>query len=273
MQNYIDNLQCFCINLPSRTDRWSQFTNSVAPIFPKMTKVDAINGKEITQDDIQKIVTPRTLFNIGKTRKDHNNIYTYGAIGCYLSHVTIWQKMVDTDISECLIFEDDSIVNSAYFNSPEQIMSHVYDIRNESYTVAKNNNKNLIGVFYSHNATSNKKQISNNIVQLGSFYLMNAYLLTNYGAKILLKNAFPLELQVDSYISLVNLMQKDGVIYGPIKQPFIQNGGVTDIQTLCIFCNDMFCDMLSIQNNNYLLLIMLLLIILLFLLFVFVMYS
>ena len=143
MQNYINNLQCFCINLPSRTDRWNQFTNNVSHMFPKMIRVDAINGKELSQETIQKIVTPRTLFNIGKTRKDHNNIYTYGAIGCYLSHVKIWQKMVDENMSECLIFEDDSIINSAQFDSSEKVISHIYNVRNESYAVAKNNNKNF----------------------------------------------------------------------------------------------------------------------------------
>ncbi len=64
--------------------------------------------------------------------------------------------------------------------------------------------------------------------------------MTNYGAKLFLEKANPLELQIDSYMSLISVTQEDGLVLAPVVPPFKQLFSSTDIQSTCVNCYDIF---------------------------------
>src|SRR3546814_17573967 len=39
---------------------------------------------------------------------------TKGELGCYSSHFTIWREMAEQDIAQCIVHEDDTIVDWAF---------------------------------------------------------------------------------------------------------------------------------------------------------------
>lgn len=51
-----------------------------------------------------------TLQNIGVELK--NCSLTKGEIGCFLSHVSLWKKIIDNNLSYMAIFEDDIYLGS-----------------------------------------------------------------------------------------------------------------------------------------------------------------
>ena len=63
-----------------------------------------------------------TLQNIGVELK--NCSLTKGEIGCFLSHVSLWKKIIDNNLSYMAIFEDDIYLGddaSFYLNSHDWI--------------------------------------------------------------------------------------------------------------------------------------------------------
>jgi glycosyl transferase family 25 len=114
-----NDFDAYVINLPTSTDRLANFMkqyNASDLSSFDMNVYPAILGKTL---DIEKYVTPKAYQQIlisEKTglRKHHYEL-TRGAIGCYLSHLDIYKKIVNSNKDYGLIFEDDiEIPNNIY---------------------------------------------------------------------------------------------------------------------------------------------------------------
>lgn len=105
----------YLINLKRRPDRLSNFMKHYKKSdMQKQTiiKFNAIDGSnldvekcplsELARAELQQLET--TGF-----RTKHYQL-TKGAIGCYLSHVKIWEHILKNEYDTCLIFEDDAQV-------------------------------------------------------------------------------------------------------------------------------------------------------------------
>jgi len=60
--------------------------------------VDAVDGRSLTESQKQELLAPGTRMHDG-------------AIGCYLSHLKVYQAMLDEDIAVALVLEDDARVS------------------------------------------------------------------------------------------------------------------------------------------------------------------
>ena len=112
----------WCINLESRRDKWEAFQKRCLAVSPgfhqKIRRFNAVNGKVEAEysstHDIQeewdatldtKYGGNKTLLSSGQKR-----IMNAGEIGCALSHIALWRKLVATtrgDPQAWLILEDD----------------------------------------------------------------------------------------------------------------------------------------------------------------------
>lgn len=72
---------------------------------------DAIYGKDLNEDVLAKVD-----FDFYPQRFGARKALTKGELGCALSHIEVYKKMVAENIPEAIIFEDDAIV-SLYFRS------------------------------------------------------------------------------------------------------------------------------------------------------------
>ena len=97
------NMKVFIINLKESTDRRQSMIEEMKKTNLQYEFFDAVNGKDIK--NIEDVY-------------DHNYAVTkvgsplnLGEIGCCMSHLLIYKKMIDENIGRALILEDDIIIS------------------------------------------------------------------------------------------------------------------------------------------------------------------
>ncbi len=96
----------FVINLPSRPDRRRAAEAQLARAGLEATFVDAVDGRSLTPDEIRSVYD-----SFGRLRRAGKPL-TAGELGCYLSHWTIYCRMLAERIPMALVLEDDFIATS-----------------------------------------------------------------------------------------------------------------------------------------------------------------
>ena len=105
---HIDKI--FIINLPQRIERLEK----IKDLLKKLELIDnyeiynAVNGKELSDTEINKLLSITSLHSLYVESTNHKDIRTKGAIGCYLSHYNLWKEMIKRDYDNVLIIEDDA---------------------------------------------------------------------------------------------------------------------------------------------------------------------
>jgi len=264
----------FIINLKSRYDRLKNMKSLAETLNMDKNKIEifeAIVGKELKDSDIYNFLSISSLDTLHNKSTNHKDIRTRGAIGCYLSHYKIWEKIINENLNNVLIFEDDLLtdVNTKEFEDYVNFLPQDYDIALLSwfslwFDPLNNPKKNTIINNYWN------KYNSINVFGCGS------YLLSRKGAEKLIKNAFPICYQVDAYINILNDLESSFVRYIANKSLFKQNNSKTDIQVDCKECditekiNEMYKKRYNIEtfgmvnNNNSILVILIIIIAILF---------
>jgi GR25 family glycosyltransferase involved in LPS biosynthesis len=94
-----NNFDIYVINLPSSKERLVHFMNQYNNSDLVSTHINvfsAVNGKTL---ELEKYVTAKAYEQILLTektskRKYHYELSSYGAIGCYLSHINTWKEII-----------------------------------------------------------------------------------------------------------------------------------------------------------------------------------
>lgn len=213
------------INLKERTDRLTWFKNN---FFNNNLKI--FNAYDYRNVDLELLYNNKIIGKYGydtlknKKRNYHHELSSYGAIGCYMSHVNIWYNIYNNKIINTFIFEDDTIVNKNIKN--EEII-HRLKLLPNNWDIYLLSNPDLC-----YNKTLINK---NGLYKVNRFFCTNAYIINYNGAKKIIKNGnlFPINQQIDSYLSELCL-DYDLNIYihdNDIFTSFIQNQNfITDIQ-------------------------------------------
>lgn len=262
-------LTVFCINLSRRPDRWRNAKREIARMgFDQVQRFDAVDGRELNSEQlyVQTLLSPRAKNTLGKPRTDHHGIFTKGALGCYLSHVSIWEKMVKEGIPECLIFEDDILADDyrrfraltpSMYRSPtssssstrtaeeqqqerEKSLLKFYQARTRAETLSRNKGIPLTGLLYGYSDLNTFSYTDDpSLRRVYDFYGLYGYLLTRQGAELLLRQAFPIEVQLDAYIGYLCQQQPDRTILLALATPIVHHDGNvfgTDVQDICFKC-------------------------------------
>ena len=119
---FIEKTKSFVINLEKNSNRLVSFMKfySVSDLSAiDITRFNAINGKEI---DVSKYVTESAHNQILNAESNGYRMRHYeltrGAIGCFLSHVSLYNRLLTDDKKAFyLIFEDDARVPSWCINA------------------------------------------------------------------------------------------------------------------------------------------------------------
>lgn len=198
----------YYINLDSRTDRKRHFLNEIEniPILrDRITRFSAFDGKEINFDSLP----PNFVTEEGQTMVLRNAYkkfgvdLTYGALGCALSHYTLYKECLDNNYESIVIFEDDV----AYFRENfEENLLKAYELDFNEFDI-------LYLSYYKHfqgKSSYNSNIIPKNLNKDINFVInpvvlpafgCYAMLITNRGAKTLVENMFPITLQIDTEIN------------------------------------------------------------------------
>ena len=122
-ENFATQLPIYCINLDGADKRWNRVTEQFKNLGLNLNRFPAVNGKKIKNIDNTKILdTYNTNVNALCDKNIKPNLtlnLSKGEYGCALSHLGLWEKIVNENINSCIIIEDDINPNNNFTDYQE----------------------------------------------------------------------------------------------------------------------------------------------------------
>lgn len=184
----------------------------------------------------------RQIDDLKRERYDHRFFNKSSGYGCYLSHAQAWKWVVDFG-KPCIIFEDD-----AYFQVEKKTPALIEKIIQKIPTSPLSSPYILFlgyievpGFKRTFEKTITEEMLGKPFSFKGIMHGLQAYYITPQAAQILLNYAFPIEMQVDSYIGILAdvLQHTNQLTLYACKKSLVNQQNVNDsnIQTKCTLCN------------------------------------
>jgi GR25 family glycosyltransferase involved in LPS biosynthesis len=104
----------FVINLDTRKDRWDNLMKAEPYLENKVTRISAVNGKNLKLNTF-----------IYKIFKDNKFFWKKSVIGCFLSHLTTWTKLLNEPGDKFLILEDDVRFDKEWISTWNKAAEHI----------------------------------------------------------------------------------------------------------------------------------------------------
>jgi glycosyl transferase family 25 len=187
-----NDFEVFLIHMEKNADRLENFNkyyyNSDLK-FKKFEIFPAIVGKHINLIDH---VSPNGYNQILMTEKTKKRIHHYdltrGAVGCYLSHLSIYKKLIKSKLKYSIVFEDDSIMAADFYERLLYGLSVIPD----DWDIL------LLGVMCL------KCDIKKDYIKINRFWGTHGYIVKKEGAiKLIEYMDKPISKQIDADISLL----------------------------------------------------------------------
>jgi len=160
----------YVINLKDRYDRWLQVQHNFKGTGIKLHRWNAINGKDLTDQQIKNITTMQCYFTCSK-----------GMIGCWLSHYLLWKHIVDHAIHRVLILEDDVEIVPGFVDKLKDALNKV-PLQYDMVLLGCEGSCDLENPFY--NLLYKPNKVLNERVVIPSFpSSLHAYVLSLTGAR------------------------------------------------------------------------------------------
>ena len=224
----IRKIPVFCINLDRRPERYDLFSKQRGINELNIQRVSAVDGAAINPVKSPYISNQTKINILHNTRRSHGEIDTIGAIGCSLSHYSVWKKFLESDAPHCLVLEDDAQIKSGLadlvINASRDVPA--FDVWLLSYKLY---DKTLLPLPSGQGHKTWKSPVN--------FWGTSAYIVSRAGAKRLMEDFFPIECHLDKYMCLKQLLGKLRIIvHAEFKTYTLPYG--TDIQlNKCSLCN------------------------------------
>ncbi|QHB18207.1 glycosyltransferase family 25 protein [Mannheimia pernigra] len=184
---------------------------------------DAVYGKELTEEQLKQID-----FEFYPKKYAAKKPLTLGEIGCALSHIKMYEHIVANNIPEAIILEDDAIV-SLYFKQILKDVLRKVPARREIIFFDHGKAKvfpimrSLVERYRLARYLKPSKNSKRSIIRT------TAYLITQDGAKKLLKFAYPVRLPSDFLTGL--LQMTDIQAYG-VEPACVFGGHISEIDEI-----------------------------------------
>lgn len=224
----IQKIPVFCINLDRRPERYDLFRKQRGVAELNIERVSAIDGAAINPVKSPYISNQTKINILHKTRRAHGEIDTIGAIGCSLSHYSVWKKFLETDAPYCLVLEDDAQIRVGLAELVKKASTSLgsFDVWLLSYKLY---DKTLLPVGPSTGTNVWKSPVN--------FWGTSAYIVSRLGAKRLMEDFFPIECHLDKYMCVKSLLGKLTLVINTSFKTYSLSYG-TDIQlNKCSLCN------------------------------------
>ena len=129
----LGKIPILCINLERRQDRWREFMAQKGIQGLSIKRWQGVDGALIDIKNDSRI-SMRVKRNIEKKlRRSWEDIYTPGAVGCYLSHIEIWKWLSTSDYTCCIVLEDDCVVPDDFAEKMGKLWEENEAIQNGRY--------------------------------------------------------------------------------------------------------------------------------------------
>ena len=194
-----DNIPKYVINLDIRKDRWYSFQNTKGfSDLNNLKRFSAIDGNTINVENDERI-SVFTRMNIikGVPRRSHNELDTNGGIGCYLSHIAVWQDFLKNSNSDvAFIFEDDAILNISAIQNIKMFLEKSKTIQNtELWDIC------ILAPYVNSIKQGSIHHDDPYCLKLIHFSGLIGYMITKKGIKKILPLMFPIQGHIDFFLS------------------------------------------------------------------------
>lgn len=223
----------YVINLRRRADRMRHMRTQIVdrariPTRTAITdvrRVEAVPGDALDLPFLRRVLSPRAYEDVARARgprgfRTGHAQLTPGAVGCYLSHIETWKRVVRDlthDDDHAWIFEDDIDLPHDFVARARTVTRHVPD------------DWDLVLFGYCARPSSPSAAKKDLYRRLPSFLCLHAYAIRKRTARALLArpDLFPMTQQIDWYLRALGLN-----VYGPPKPFVFQRRSLhgTDIQ-------------------------------------------
>jgi len=189
-----------------------------------------VDGKTIDVKTDPRIATLTKRNILSRSRRSHEELDSVGGVGCALSHIAVWQWMVDTNQPLCLVFEDDAVVPPNFIETCNQL------IRQSTLS-----DPTQWGIWLLGGKWEDLHPIPNDTstVRIDAFVLFHAYVITLDTAKRLLQDVYPIQAHIDMWVSIYSYMNQIKIVGAPTIRLTQYQAATTDIQSKegCAICN------------------------------------
>ena len=95
------NIPFFVVNLERDDKKRAHMIELSNSLGLEFHFINAIYGKDLSQDQVDNV------YDEALSKKEFGRSLSRGELGCALSHISIYQKMIDEDIEIAIVLEDD----------------------------------------------------------------------------------------------------------------------------------------------------------------------
>lgn len=182
--------------------------------FKDINHFEAVKGRQFEPKELldARMITIRTYNDLVSTRTQHSGIPSLGAIGCTMSHHALWKMCVELDLPYMAIAEEDLYLKP--INEREQT---------EIERILSRPNSFYLGTI-AYNEKTKPDLIKG----------VHFYIVSNAACKVLVEEAFPIDVQTDYYLLHMGTNKKvdmEGFELGVQKSK-----GPSSIQDVCVKC-------------------------------------
>ena len=107
----------FLINLDGASKRFENIRRQLDFIGMPFERIPAVDGKLLSQKQIS------SSYSAKLNRQNYFTPLTRGEIGCYLSHIAVFKKILDENLDYAIVLEDDLIFKPGFIRIPEVVES------------------------------------------------------------------------------------------------------------------------------------------------------
>ena len=181
----IQAIPVFVISLARSPERRAAISSHLNAVGVAYKIVDAVDGNTLEPDYVRRLTGGRPIH--------------IGAVGCYLSHLRVYQQMVDENVPVALILEDDAVLNP----SVTELLRYGCKSLDFDYCFLDSDDHGERGtIFYDASTPIPVFKGYNAFYLSGGPHCTHAYLVTLSAAQKRLEHAAPITKSIDCYIHL-----------------------------------------------------------------------
>jgi len=203
----LQSLPFWVVNLPREEERRRFMEDQLQRFGVNYEIIAAVDGQNLTEDDLRSYSRRLALQHLKRE-------LSLGEIGCALSHIHLWERILEEDYPEVVILEDDTRLGKAFFEVLENRDKFPpgYELINFGTEAATKPFGDFVTDIY---RCSNYN---------GQAYSTFAYLLTQKGAQKLVSLVRPFYMPIDDFMSVSGLKS-----YGIYPKVVVQASFKTNI--------------------------------------------
>lgn len=218
------NVFAFCINMDSHLEKWIRAKPLLESYGFVVERMSGIVGNDLdTNEKLNSVGVSnfsQYLINNPEYRSMHEQLSTRGGVGCYISHLKCWQTIVDRNLDGAFIFEDDVDIYDKEFKK-----YFTTDIPYETDIVMWGYQERQLRIKCKLEEKQKNDTEHPLLKKCDLFFGTHFYYITRRGCEIMLKQALPIEVQIDSYISFMGYLGKVNILFA--KQSVAGQNNIT----------------------------------------------